>query len=224
MEMMSRLVVALFLEAAVVPFCAAQQGWTTVHLGELPVEVQSENVHSGNAGLRISATEVRGSATIVAQDLNVLDLAGKRARLSWFSLHNGSTAVVRYRMVSSDGSVGRGESRASGNLCRTKVITSCEWTESAFVLDIPEKAVGLTVELTAENPGWVCFDDFALRTVGADYVEPCRAVDGGCGLGKESIGSPRQPTAEEREAVMDRYAAAPRQFVNAGFEDRTVGH
>jgi hypothetical protein len=224
--MMSPLKVALLLEAVMALHCAGQQGWATVHSGEVPAQIQSENVHSGNASLRISSTAVPGSASIVAQDLNALDLAGKRARLSWFSLHNGSTAVVRYRMVASDGSVRRGESRASGNLCRTKAITSCEWNEEAVVLDIPEQTVGLTVELTAENPGWVAFDDFALRTVGADYVEPCRAVDGGCVKGV--IAPTRQPptgqpTTEEREAVIGRYAVSPRQFVNAGFEDQTRG-
>lgn len=48
-----------------------RRDWTTVHSGQL----QSENVHSGKASLRISSTAVRGSATIVAQDLNALDLS-----------------------------------------------------------------------------------------------------------------------------------------------------
>jgi hypothetical protein len=223
---MSGLILAVLLEVAIGMACAAQEakivGWTIVERGETPVEVQFENVHSGKAGLRIYSRAGLGAAGIVRQDLKLSEISGQRVRPSWFSLHKDSTAVVRYQIASSDGAIGRGESRASGNLCRTKAMTTCDWTENVFVLDIPQRAIGLTIELTAENSGWVCFDDFAISIVDANYIEPCHAIDGDCGSVKVPGVSASKPSPAGRDdAIIQRYLAAPTKLVNPGFEAGT---
>jgi hypothetical protein len=189
-------------------------GWTVVEKGNSSVRIEPQTVHRGIASLRISRRDW-GAAANVSQDINPSDFLGRRIRLAWYTIQKGSTAVVRYRVVNSNGGSSEGVSRASGGV---------GWAENVSVLDVPEGAVGFTIELSTENPGWACFDDFEIKVVEASYKEPCHISDGLCGevIGRGLVTVPKV-TPEEYGAIIRRYRGVPKQLVDPGFEESAAG-
>jgi len=188
-------------ELTIIP--GAPAGWVGT-TNSLAIGVTISDVQSGvNAAYLSNAFQAAFNAHRLVQYIRADDYRGKRVRLSaWVRPRNVGSAAVSGIFMRVDGP---GVALEADDMVRRIVVGVGTWRQVAVVLDVPERAVGISLGAVFQAANTLLVDDMRFEIVGTD-VASTNTLAAPVSNGLDSIGT------------VDLYARSPRAPLNLDFE------
>ena len=181
----------------------APPGWVGT-ANTLGVGLTSSDVHSGTQAAYLSvAFQSFANTSRLVQHVRADDYRGKRVRLSaWVKPRNVGSAASSGVFMRVDGP---GVILESDDMIRRVIVGAGAWRQVSVVLDVPERAVGLSFGAVFQAANTLLVDDLTFEVVGGS-VESTNTLPAPISNGLDSLGT------------VELYARSPRVPLNLDFE------
>lgn len=188
-------------ELTIIPGTPA--GWVGT-ANSLAIGITISDVQSGvNAAYLSNAFQATFNSHRLVQYVRADDFRGKRVRLSaWVRPRNVGSAAVSGIFMRVDGP---GVALEADDMIRRIVVGAGTWRQVSVVLDVPERAVGISLGAVFQAANTLLVDDMQFEIVGTE-VASTNTLTAPIPNGLDSVGT------------VDLYARSPRAPLNLDFE------